>query len=155
MTEPLSNSSISRNEYVAFRLCGHDFCLEIMSIREIRGWAQETVLPHAPSYIRGVTNLRGTVLPIVDLAERLGLGRTEPTARHVIMVTQLKSQLVGLLVEAVSDILTLTEEDIQPTPDVASEVAKKFVQGVVSRDASMIKLLVLDELLPATERAAA
>ncbi|MGL1418908.1 chemotaxis protein CheW, partial [Vibrio parahaemolyticus] len=83
-----------------------EFCIDIMSIREIRGWTPATPLPKSPSFVRGVINLRGTVLPIVDLAVRLGFAPSEPTARHAIMVSQIGQQVVGLLVEGVSDIFT-------------------------------------------------
>ncbi|WP_374333183.1 chemotaxis protein CheW, partial [Aestuariivirga sp.] len=73
-------------EFVAFRAGGLEFCINIMSVREIRGWTPATAIPRAPGYIRGVINLRGVVLPIVDLGVRLGLPGTEPTARHVIIV---------------------------------------------------------------------
>lgn len=155
MTDTATGVSNAGDEYVAVRVSNQNFCLEIMSIREIRGWTPETPLPHAPPYVRGVVNLRGTVLPIIDLADRLGLGKTDPKERHVIVIARLGEQLVGLLVEAVADILTLTDDEIQPAPDVASEMAKRFVRGVVARDERMIKLLQLDEMLPKTERDAA
>ena len=88
-----------------------EFCIDIMSVREIRGWTPATALPHAPAYVRGVINLRGSVLPIVDLAERLGFPPTDASARQVIIVVQVGAQIVGLLVDAVSDILTLTTEN--------------------------------------------
>ncbi|MFY0612055.1 MAG: chemotaxis protein CheW [Hyphomicrobiaceae bacterium] len=155
MTESISAVTNNGDEYVAVLVSNQNFCMEIMSIREIRGWTQETPLPHAPNFVRGVVNLRGTVLPIIDLADRLGLGRTVPKERHVIVIAQLGEQLVGLLVEAVADILTVTEDDVQPAPDVASEMAKRFVRGVVARDDRMIKILHLEEMLPKTEQEAA
>ncbi len=94
--------------------------------------------------MRGVINLRGAVLPIVDLAARLGFPAAEPTARHVIIVAQIGSQIVGLLVDAVSDILTVTDDIVQPTPDVASEMAKTFVRGVLAVEGRMISLIALD-----------
>ena len=100
-----------------------------MSVREIRGWTPATPLPHAPSYVRGVINLRGAVLPIIDLAARLGFLPTEPTARQVIIVVQVGTQMIGLLVDAVSDILTRRPTTIQPTPDVATETVQTFVRG--------------------------
>ena len=155
MTETAIGVSNSGDEYDAVRVSNQDFCLEIMSIREIRGWTPETSLPHAPDFVRGVVNLRGTVLPIIDLADRLGLGKTVPKERHVIVITQLGERLVGLLVEAVADILTLTEDEVQPAPDVASEMAHRFVRGVITRNDSMIKLLQLEEVLPSQRRDAA
>lgn len=155
MTEALESIASSGSEFVSFRISDQEFCVEIMSIREIRGWTQETILPHAPEFVRGVINLRGTVLPIVDLAGRLGLGLTEPTPRHVIVVAQLGGQMVGLLVEAVSDILSLKDEDIQPPPDVCSELVKKFMRGVVSTDDRMINLIELEDVLQTAQEAVA
>src|SRR6187402_494135 len=94
------------SELIAFRIGDQEFCVNIMAVREIRGWTTATVLPHQPSYMIGVLNLRGVVLPIVDLSARLGMAASQPTARHVIIVAQIKRKVVGLLVEAVSDILT-------------------------------------------------
>ncbi len=78
-----------------------------MSVREIRGWTPATALPRAPGFVRGVINLRGVVLPIIDLADRLGFAPAEPTPRHVIIVAQTGRQIVGLLVDAVSDIIAM------------------------------------------------
>jgi purine-binding chemotaxis protein CheW len=142
-------------ELMAFRIGAQEFCVDIVSVREIRGWTPATMLPHSPTFVRGVINLRGAVLPIVDLAGRLGLPSTEPTSRHVIIVAQVGRQIVGLLVDGVSEILTVTPAMIQPTPDVASEVARTFVRGVLAIDQRMISLIALDEILPKTMRDAA
>jgi purine-binding chemotaxis protein CheW len=155
MTEITRNESVSGRELIAFRIGAQEFCVDIMSVREIRGWTPATALPQSPGFVRGVINLRGAVLPIVDLAARLGFPPAEPTARHVIIVAQIGSQVVGLLVDAVSDILTVTDDIVQPTPDVASEMAKTFVRGVLAVEGRMISLIALDNLLPAQEREAA
>ena len=155
MTDTTNSTAVPGNEFVAFRINGQEFCVEIMSIREIRGWTQETILPHSPEFVRGVINLRGAILPIVDLADRLGLGATVPTERHVIVVAQLQEQIVGLLVEAVSDILTLDESAIQPTPDVASDLAKRFIRGAVSVDNRLISIVELTDVLPVVKAEAA
>ena len=147
MTEPTSNTHGSR-ELISFRIGMQEFCVDIMAIREIRGWTQATALPQSPDFVRGVINLRGAVLPIVDLAARLGFESSETTARHVIIVAQIGHQLVGLLVDAVSDILTVTDDVIQPTPDVASDTAKTFVRGLMAVEGRMISLIALDHLLP-------
>ena len=94
------------SELISFRIGAQEFCVDIMAVREIRGWTPATPLPQAPSYVRGVINLRGAVLPIVDLSARLGLGDTEPSVRNVIIVVRIGTRLVGLLVDAVSEILT-------------------------------------------------
>jgi purine-binding chemotaxis protein CheW len=145
----------ANNEFVAFRVGAQEFCVDIMGVREIRGWTPATPLPHAPPYVRGVINLRGAVLPIVDLAMRFGLGLTEPTPRSVIIVVHIHQQIVGLLVDAVSDILTSSEASMQPTPDIASDMAKTFVKGVYAVDGRMISIVTLDSVLPINAKAAA
>lgn len=148
MTMQAKEHDGSRNsELIAFRLGGQEFCVDIMSVRDIRGWTPTTPLPHSPAYVKGVINLRGSVLPVIDLAARLGFRSTEPTARHVIIVTQVGSQSIGLLVDAVSDILTITSDSIQPTPDVASELARAFMKGVLAIEGRMISLIGLDSVL--------
>lgn len=142
-------------ELVAFRIGGQDFCVDIMSVREIRGWTPATPIPHAPKFVRGVINLRGTVLPIIDLAHRFGLPIIDPTDRHAIIVTQIGDQLAGLLVDAVSDILSTDDGAIQPTPEVASTMAKSFVRGVLAMDGRMISIITLENILPPRDREAA
>ena len=142
-------------ELISFRIGAQEFCVDIMAIREIRGWTAATALPQSPSFVKGVINLRGAVLPIVDLASRLGFESTEASDRNVIIVAQIGEQVVGLLVDAVSDILTITDDMIQPTPDVASETAKSFIRGLIAMDGRMISLIGLERVLPDMELEAA
>ncbi|CAA2142003.1 chemotaxis protein CheW [Hyphomicrobium sp. ghe19] len=142
-------------EVLAFRVGNQDFGIDVVAVREIRGWTPATPLPHAPSFLCGVVNLRGIVLPIVDLAARLGFPPAEPTARHAIVVTQQGEQVIGLLVDGVSDILTIDLAQVQPTPEVASDMAKSFVRGVIPIDGRMVSLLALNTVLPAVDQHAA
>lgn len=135
-------------ELVAFRVSGQDYCVDIMSVREIRGWTDATSLPHAPDYVRGVINLRGSVVPIVDLSARLGLPPIEASDRNVIIIAIINSQIVGLLVEAVFDILSVPLSAIQETPDVASDRVKAFVEGVITVEENMIRLIDPGRILP-------
>ncbi len=146
MTNPHPAEQNSPREYITFRIGSQEFCIDIMAVREIRGWTPATPLPHAPGFVRGVINLRGAVLPIIDLAERLGFPPAEPSARHVIIVVHIGAQIVGLLVDAVSDIITETIGTVQPTPDVASDVAKQFVKGILAADGRMISMLALENV---------
>ena len=145
MTE--ANTAAAR-ELIAFRIGEQEFCVDIMAVREIRGWTPATPLPRAPGFMKGVINLRGAVLPIIDLATRFGLRASEPTARHVIMVAHVGGRMVGLLVDAVSDIIQLTDEAMQPTPDVASDHVRSFVKGLFAIDGRMISLIELDRIIP-------
>ena len=151
----LAHAQAERRELISFRIGEQEFCVDIMSVREIRGWTVATPLPRTPDFVRGVINLRGAVLPIIDLSARLGLGATEPEARHVIIVCRIANQMVGLLVDAVSDILTVTDELVQPTPDVGCEQVRHFVKGIMAVDGRMISLISLDRVLPALDLEAA
>ena len=142
-------------ELIAFRIAGQEFAIDVLSIREIRGFTPATPLPQAPAFVRGVINLRGTVLPIVDLAARLGYPAAEPTSRYAIIVVEIGRQLIGLLVEGVSDIISVAGERVQPTPDVGSELSKRFLKGVVAIEGRLLSLLALEDILPITAPKAA
>jgi purine-binding chemotaxis protein CheW len=156
MAEKSKTDGAAAREMITFLIGSQEFCIDVMVVREIRVWTPATPVAHAPSFVCGVINLRGTVLPIIDFAARLGFPPTEPTTRHAILVVQIGAQTIGLLVEGVSEILTISQELIQPTPDVASRAAKDFVSGIVATDGRMISLIALDAILPPSgEQAAA
>ena len=143
-----------RAEFVSVALGEQQFAIDIMAVREIRGWTASTQLPHAPAYFRGMINLRGVILPVLDLRARLGLGLADVAASSVVVVVQLEGREVGLLVDAVCDILQIEDADIQPTPEIGSAAVHEFVRGVVSSEAGICSLLRLDRLLPPLAQAA-
>lgn len=142
-------------ELIAFQIGEQEYCVDIMSVREIRGWTPTTIIPHAKPHMRGVINLRGTVLPVIDLRARFGLGISEPQARSVIIVVRSGHQEAGLLVDAVCDILTITNAMIQPTPGVASDSSRSIIRGIIAHEGRMISLVGLEEILPQNEARAA
>ena len=144
----IAASGGAARELLSFRVGTQEFCIDIMAVREIRGWTPATALPHAPSYVRGIVNLRGTVLPVLDLADRLGFGTAEITPQHVIIVIQIDTRIIGLLVSSVCDILAVTDDMLQPTPDIASGPARAFVQGLLNVQDRMVSLLRTDHLIP-------
>lgn len=146
------NQTSDIREMVAFRVADQDYCVDIMTVREIRGWTPATILPHAPDYVMGVINLRGSVVPIVNLAKRLNLVPQEPSARHVIIIAVIDDQVVGILVDAVSDILGVAETAIQPTPNITSDTTRTFVEGVIAIENRMLRLIDLDAVLPPTRK---
>lgn len=155
MSYAVKNLIDGARELIAFRVGDQEFCVNIMAVREIRGWTPVTPLPHAPQYVMGVINLRGAVLPIVDLSLRLGMRCADPTPRHVIIVAQVKSKVIGLLVDAVSDILTVTDEQIQPTPEISSDLERLYARGILAIDKRMICLIELGALFNDAESEAA
>ena len=133
-------------ELITFQVEGQVFALDIMAIREIRAWTPATRLPRVPSYVAGVVNLRGTVLPVIDLAARLGWKPVEATPRHAIIVTQLGSRQTGLIVESVSDIVTIDFDTLQPPPATADSSIVPFLTGLAALDDQMVMVLDLDAL---------
>ena len=142
-------------ELISFRVGEQDYCVDIMAVREIRGWSPATQLPQQPPYMRGVINLRGAVLPIMDLAGRLGLPMVEPTVRHVIIVVKAGDRTVGMMVDAVSDILSVTPEMAQETPDLACDDVRTFLDGIITLGGPTITALSLDPPFPTPELRAA
>ncbi|MDP2259391.1 MAG: chemotaxis protein CheW [Caulobacter sp.] len=145
--DSLARRGPGHGEYVAFRVAGQSFCVDIMTVREIRGWSAETRVPQAPAYMRGVTNLRGAILPIIDAATRLDLPSAGPSARSVTIVLQHGDRLAGLLVDEVSDIVTVAPEDIQPTPDLACTAEDGFVCGLISMNGDLMSKVSVERLL--------
>jgi purine-binding chemotaxis protein CheW len=133
-------------QIITFQIGEQYLGVDILAIREIRAWSPTTLLPQVPDYVRGVVNLRGTVLPVIDLSARLGWGLIEPTARHVIIVVQIGEQLHGLIVDAVNDIVTLSEEGLQPAPNVNEERAAGYLEGLAPVDDKMVMVLSLSQL---------
>ncbi len=133
-------------EIIAFRLHDQEFCVKTTSIREIRGWAPSTPIPHSPPEMVGVMNLRGTVIPIIDLAYKLGMPRTEANERSAIVVTELHEKVVGMLVDRVSDILTVNGSEIQPVPEISASFDTGFSEGIITSDNGMICFLNLTRM---------
>lgn len=142
-------------EIVSFAIGAQAFCFDIAHVLEIRGWTQTTSLPHAPDYVIGMMNLRGTVLPVLDLSLRLGLGKTDPGPRHVIIIARVDDRIVGFLVDAVSDIIMVREGDLLPTPDVSSPRTQAYIRGVYAIEDRLVRALDVHQVLPQQETAVA
>lgn len=135
-----------QREFITFEVGGQLFGMDIMAIREIRAWTPVTKLPRVPHYVAGVVNLRGTVLPVVDLAARLGWRETEATPRHAIIVTQVGGQARDLIVDTVSDIVTIAAAALQPPPTTSIDGVVPFIEGLAAIDEQMVMVLDLDKL---------
>ncbi len=152
----LSDLSGSKQiEFVTLVAGSQNFCIEITQIREIRRWSPVTLLPHSPKHILGVINLRGAVIPIIDLAAKLGFAAIAPTERHVIIITAIEDRIVGLLVESVSEILGIEARIIRETPGGAEDVTTRAIQGIIPVGDDMTKIIHLEALLRDNEQAAA
>lgn len=148
-------NDILPKELLSFRVGDQEYSVDIMSVREIRGWSRATPLPHASPYVCGVINLRGTVLLIIDLGKRLGLETYPASERNVIIVVQMLDQTVGLVVDAVSDILSIPLSSLQTPPDMNSDSRVSFVEALTVVEGRMLKVLDLDAVHPKTTLEAA
>ena len=154
--KPLDEKGLAKQlEFVTLIAGGQNFCIEITQIREIRRWTPVTILPHSPNHVLGVINLRGAVIPILDLAAKLGFERISPSERHVIIITAIEERIVGLLVESVSEILGVSSETVRETPRSPEDATTRAILGVIAVGDDMIKVINLTALVPGKEPAAA
>ena len=134
-------------EIISFSLGEQVYCVDIMVVREIRGWAPCTRMPHSPAHVLGVINLRGAVIPVVDVAVRIGLEAAKPSERSAIIVIDQGERQVGLLVESVSDMITVKQSDLQPVPDVLPPSQKALAKAIVATGDQMICFLDPEPLI--------
>ncbi len=141
-------------QFVTFTVAEEAYAVDIMQVREIKAWSEVTRLPNQPEHMRGVLNLRGVIVPIFDLRCRFGSGLTDATATHVVVIVAVADRVVGILVDAVSDILTVSAEQIRPVPEMETRGDKDFLKGLATSDDRMVAILRLDALFDLNELAA-
>jgi len=142
-------------KYLAFQLGNEEFAIQVLRVREIMGIQEITAVPHTPNYVKGVINLRGKVVPVVDLRLKFGLPEIEYTQRTSIIVAQIANRssklLIGIIVDCVSEVLTLQAADIEDTPDFGSGVELPYLLGMAKVKAKVKILLDIDMVLTAQE----
>jgi purine-binding chemotaxis protein CheW len=141
---------IADRQFISFAIGNDQYGVDIMSVREIKGWSEITHLPKQPDYMRGVLNLRGAMVPIIDLRCRFGQGMTEATPLHVVIVVQIGPRHVGLLADRVLDIVGCNASQVQPVPRIAQGSRADFLSGLVMIESGMIALIDLSRLLSAS-----
>jgi purine-binding chemotaxis protein CheW len=134
-------------QFISFAIGDDQYGVDIMAVREIKGWTEITHLPNQPEYVRGVLNLRGVIVPIIDLRCRFGQGMTEAAATHIVIIVQIGARPVGLLADRVLDIVSFENAKIQPVPRIAQASRINFLAGLVTVDAAMIAIIDLPNLL--------
>jgi len=144
----LAANGDTKLELISFEIAGQEFCIDIRSVREIRGWTAPTLMPNAPPYVLGVINLRGVVMPVLDLRARLGLGETTVSSRHVYVVVQHEDQVVGLMVDAVQETFSVDPEMLQDPPAMDYGDRGPLVDGILPIEGRMLARLILGALLP-------
>ena len=138
-------------QFVSFTVGEQDYCVDIMAVREIRAWTGVTGLPNSPSYIRGVINLRGIIVPVIDLRMRFGQGLTETTPGHVVVIVAIGGTQNGLLVDGVSDIITVHRKDIAAIPEMEGEDRNPYFHGLITGQEKLMALIALEQLVTQRE----
>jgi len=139
------------NQFLTFSLANEEYGVDILRVQEIKGWTPVTHIPNAPGYLKGVLNLRGTIVPIIDLRMRFNLEAIDYTPTTVVIVLSLlnegRERTFGIVVDAVSDVLNIAPTDIRPKPDFGTVVDADFINGLATVGEHMVMLLDIDCLL--------
>ena len=141
------------SEYLTFHLYNEEYGVDILRVQEIRGWEKVTPVPNSPDYVKGVLNLRGAIVPVVDLRVRFNLPKSDYTETTVVIVLSVLSdngereRIIGVVVDAISDVVNAKLSDVQATPEFDSTIEIEFVQGLATSGDNMLMLVDVDKLL--------
>ncbi|KPQ25033.1 MAG: purine-binding chemotaxis protein CheW [Halomonas sp. HL-48] len=140
-------------EFLVFSLGDEEYAIDILKVQEIRGYENVTRIANAPDFIKGVTNLRGVIVPIVDLRIKFHLENVEYGGQTVVIVVNVADRVVGIVVDGVSDVMTLTPDQIKPAPEFGVTLSSDFLSGLGSLDDRMLVIVDIDKLLTSEEMA--
>ena len=149
-SEKLIAENVKTEQFLTFIVDGAVFGADIGKVMEIKGWEATTSIPESSKYMRGVINLRGQVIPIFDLKSRFGIGYTEINSSRVVILVNLAHATIGLLVEGVSDIITVDSCDIKESPQMNTKINSEYIRGIAAFDQKMIVLLNVENLFDNT-----
>lgn len=149
----LAADEAENREFLVFSLGEEEYAIDILKVQEIRGYENVTRIANAPDFIKGVTNLRGVIVPIVDLRIKFHLENVEYGGQTVVIVVNVADRVVGIVVDGVSDVMTLTPEQIKPAPEFGVTLSSDFLSGLGSLDDRMLVLVDIDKLLTSEEMA--
>lgn len=140
-------------EYLTFTLGPEEYAIDILKVQEIRGYEPPTTIANAPQFIKGVINLRGTIVPIVDLRIKFGVGSAEYTPFTVVIILNVGSRVVGIVVDGVSDVTSLRSDQIRPAPEFAATVDTKYILGLGTLGERMLIVVDIARLMLSQEMA--
>ena len=138
-------------EYLMFRLGGEEYGIDILKVQEIRSYEQPTRIANAPAFLKGVVNLRGVIVPIIDLRVKFGCESVEFNGFTVVIVLNVKGRVLGAVVDAVSDVMELAAEAVKPAPDIATAVDTSYITGIGSVGERMLILIDIESLMSSEE----
>lgn len=149
----LTAAEAHNREFLVFSLGEEEYAVDILKVQEIRGYENVTRIANAPDFIKGVTNLRGVIVPIVDLRIKFHLDRVEYGGQTVVIVVNVEDRIVGIVVDGVSDVMTLSPDQIKPAPEFGVTLSSDFLSGLGSLEDRMLVLVDIDKLLTSDEMA--
>lgn len=142
-----SKSSKTEEQFLTFKLCGQEYGISALKVQEIKGWEKVTPIPNSPAYIRGVLNLRGLIVPVIDLRLRFNLDEIGYTAITAIVVVNISERLAGLVVDSVSDVIEVSEDQLCAAPDFEGHKDREFISGLAQIDGKLLILLDIDRMV--------
>lgn len=141
------------NEYLTFTLGDEEYGVDILKVQEIRGYDTVTKIPDAPDFIKGVINLRGTIVPVLDMRLKFRLGKVEYNTFTVMIILNVANRVVGMVVDGVSDVMQLNPEQIRPAPEFGATVNTRFITGIGALDDRMLILIDIERLMSSADMA--
>ena len=146
-------SAAGKQQFLSFQLGAEEYGIDILRVQEIRAYEKATRIPNTPEYIKGVINLRGVIVPVVDLRMKFGLQKAEYNEVTVVVVLNLASRTIGIVVDSVSDVLALSADDIRPAPEFTASVDNAFVRGLATLDQRMLIIADIERLMTGADMA--
>ena len=145
-TREIKDAEDNTLQFLTFTINDEEYGVDIMAVREIKGWTETTRLPNSPAYMRGVINLRGLIIPIFDLRARFGREQTIASVKNVVIILAVGERNIGILVDSVSDILTVNNSEVKPAPETEHKEEASYINGLISLDDRMVVLLIVQKL---------
>ena len=151
--KPVAVAAGGRQEFLTFTLGKEEYGIEILKVQEIRSYEAVTTIANAPEFIKGVVNLRGTIVPIVDMRIKFNLGDVDYTQFTVVIILNVAGRVVGMVVDSVSDVISLGAEQIRPSPDFSSTFDVRYITGLGTVDKRMLILVDIEKLMTGSDMA--
>lgn len=147
----ISDEDAIASEYLTFTLGSEEYAIDILKVQEIRGYEKPTLIANAPSFIKGVINLRGIIVPIVDLRIKFNLGKVEYTPFTVVIILNVAGRVIGTVVDSVSDVISLSAGQIRPAPDFSGSFDTKYILGLSAIDNRMLIVTDIERLMTSAD----
>ncbi|UCV04518.1 chemotaxis protein CheW [Dechloromonas denitrificans] len=144
-------ADLTVSEFLTFTLGSEEYAIDILKVQEIRGYEPPTLIANAPPFIKGVINLRGIIVPIVDLRIKFKLGKIEYTPFTVVVILNVAGRVIGVVVDSVSDVISLTPPQIRPAPDFSGSFDTKYIVGLASQDSRMMIVTDIERLMSSAD----